>query len=319
MHPTLQILERHESELSNAKINWFDVPHETHLVKADDAQYNLNWSTSNSTTLSLDAWPTNDLNILFIPKAKDRLDWWLYQLASNLTGSQKLWIVGENNGGIKSIPKRIKNYFDCHKVDSARHCALIELTRLELPPEPKIATPFSVDDLNFNSLPGVFSAGRLDKGTDILLEVLPKLKGQILEFGAGCGVLSSILASQPSITSVDAVEIDLLAVRSALSNVEANGLEEKINVFWSDGTSELPAKKYDAIVTNPPFHKGINTEYGPTDEFFREAHEWLKPHGQLIWVANDFLNYQSLLTQKFKSIKTIAQVRGFKVYSAVMK
>jgi 16S rRNA (guanine1207-N2)-methyltransferase len=318
MHPTLQLLERHTDELSSQTIHWFDLPEPCSFVKPTDMQFNLDWSPANTATLGLTQWPTTDINILFNPKAKDRLDWWLGQISASMSAGQKIWLVGENNSGIKSIPKRLKDFFHCEKLDTARHCALYELTPSGQPMSVVEPKEFNHMGNNFIGYPGVFSAGRLDKGTEVLLSVLPQLKGNVLEFGAGCGVLTAALASQDKTTHVDAVEIDMLGVMSAIANLKTAQLDSKSSVIWSAGIENLPKKTYDVIVTNPPFHKGINTEYGPTERFFEQANQWLRPKGQIIWVANDFLNYQSMLNKAFKTPVTLAHVKGFRVLSATL-
>ena len=319
MHPTLQILDRHQSEISQVNVHWFDLPEPSALVKSDDKIFNLSWTPNNQADLNTEIWPTAAYNILFYPKAKDRLDWWLDALTGHLIQDQKLWIVGENDGGIKSLPKRVADYFDCFKIDSARHCVIFELAPKDTnPPTPK-PIEFQVDDLKCTSLAGVFSAGRLDKGSEVLLGVLPELKGDILEFGGGCGVLTAKIAQQKQVKKIDSVEVDLLAVRSSNLMFAENKLNALATCIWSDGTLQLPKKRYDHIVTNPPFHKGTRTEYGATEKFFTEAHEWVKTGGKFIWVANDFLTYQHYLKENFHEAQLLVQMKGFKVYSATRK
>lgn len=316
MHPTLQLLERHEEAITSHNTHWFDLPEQSFLVQSDHQQFNLLASHTNSASLTTDVWPTSSLNILFYPKAKERLSWWLYQLSQNFTASQTLWVVGENNGGIKSLPKRVKAYFDCTKIDSARHCSLFELTRsTEQLPAPEW-TSFTHDGQQFFALPGVFSAGRLDKGTDVLLSVLPMLSGNVLEFGGGCGIITARVASLSSVSHVTALEIDLLATQSSKKTLVENNLSEKAHTLWSNGTQALEPQLFDAIISNPPFHQGIKTAYAPTESFFQQAYQWVKPGGTFVWVANDFLNYQSLLEPHFLPAQQLAHDKGFRVFSA---
>lgn len=319
MHPTLQLLERHRSELLASTVHWFDVPEPTDLVKPNDRQFNLNWSTSNNAQATDIDWPCSELNVLFYPKAKDRLFWWLKTIENRSNSEQRLWVVGENNGGIKSLGKRLSESYDCVKVDSARHCVLFEITQKKSLEFDMAWTKYSYLNNTIYSLPGVFSAGKLDKGTQVLLTALPSLKGNILEFGGGCGVLTTAIAQQPQVKKVTALEIDLLAVRSSLKTFHENDLSDKANTLWSAGTEALPTERFDAIVTNPPFHTGIKTSYEPTESFFLEAHQWLRTGGRLIWVANEFLNYESLLTTHFQPPIKLRNERGFNVFEAVRR
>lgn len=318
MTQTLELLHRHREEINGAAVTWLDTPLPSNLIKPQDSVYNLNCSPlTRFTTESLNI-TTSALNILHYPKAKDRLAWWAQQLRQQLHAGQRCWIVGENQGGIKSLPKRLADT-QVSKLDSARHCSLFEVTfNADRPADINFWTHFTHDQFNGFALPGVFSAGRLDKGTEILLSVLPELKGSILEFGSGCGILTSALAAQSSVDHVDAVDIDLLAIHSARRTLDENQLTPKTSLYWSEGTAQLPKRRYDAIVTNPPFHQGLKTTYAPTEAFFAQAHQWLNPGGSFIWVINDFLNYQSQLAPAFHKPEELTRQRGFKVEKAVL-
>lgn len=333
MHTTFQILERHRSTLQDHQIHWFDAPSQSDLIKHSDQQFNLHWSNDNQ--LSLDdqqsienlSISTGELNILFFPKSKERLDWWLAKISEQLKENQQLWIVGENNSGIKSIEKRVKAHFDAFKIDSARHCVLVELRQTAtLSAEhsswqnyslslPNTQEPNSASKQIF-SLPGVFSAAKLDKGSAILLQQLPQLNGHVLEFGCGAGVLSLAIAEQAGVNKLVATDIDALAILSTQKTLAANDLQHKAQLHWSDGLANVEQQRFDAIVTNPPFHQGIKTAYAASEEFFAQAHNWLKPGGQLIWVANDFLSYQPYLAAEFEEVVELTRERGFKVLMA---
>ncbi|TCS41345.1 class I SAM-dependent methyltransferase [Reinekea marinisedimentorum] len=317
MHPTFQLLERHSDTLANSTTNWFDAPEQSPLVKPSDKQFNLNFSQTNHLQADCSNIETTDINVLFFPKAKDRLDWWLNNISALLQSGQQLWVVGENNGGIKSLAKRVNGEYDCLKVDSARHCALFELRPVSKPDDYQEWRSYDFGNRTIYSLPGVFSAGKLDKGTELLLKNLPRLKGKVFEFGSGAGVLTLALAELESVKNVVTVDIDVLAVRSTQKTAQQNNLEDKIQAIWSAGTTAVNAQKFDFIITNPPFHQGIKTAYAPTEEFFSQAHNWLKPKGKLIWVANDFLAYEPCLQGNFDEIKTLAREKGFKVMEAV--
>lgn len=316
MHPTFQILERHTNIFATTTTHWFDAPEQPPMVKAADKQFSLNYSNFNELSLDCNSVVTADINVLFYPKAKDRLDWWLHKLTAALKDGQQIWVVGENNGGIKSLAKRVKDKFDCYKVDSARHCALFELRPISKSGDYNEWRNYDFGNKKIFSLPGVFSAEKLDKGTELLLQNLPELSGSVFEFGCGAGVMSLTIAESDQVTTVTAVDIDALAVRSTEKTAQQNGLGDKIQAIWSAGTAAVNQQKFDFIITNPPFHQGIRTAYAPTEEFFSQAHNWLKPKGKIIWVANDFLSYEPFLQANFGEIKTLARKNGFKVLEA---
>lgn len=322
MHPTWQLLERHASELNTKPILWIDPPESHPLIKPDDWLVTPNhpvYKQHPGKVLRPDeAWPDGIQGcVLFYPKAKNRLEWWLKQIHNSLN-KLEAWVVGENNGGIKSLPKRTQDYAKVEKIDSARHCVVFEY-------QPSGPTPKTGDWIEFNhrhynihALPGVFSQQKLDRGTAVLLDTLPQFKGSVLEFGCGSGLLSCEILERLPQGHLTALDIDWLAVESTKRTLAHAGYGDRATVIWSDGLSEVPHRTFDALVSNPPFHTGVRTHYEPSQRFFRESHLWLRSGGELWWVANDFLNYIPIMSQQhFKSIDEHVHRNGFRVIKAV--
>jgi tRNA1Val (adenine37-N6)-methyltransferase len=74
----------------------------------------------------------------------------------------------------------------------------------------------------------------------------------VLDIGAGTGLLSLML-SQKVNAHIDAVEIDASAYVQAKSNIEAASIGNKITLFQNDILDFDNHKKYDIIISNPPF------------------------------------------------------------------
>jgi tRNA1Val (adenine37-N6)-methyltransferase len=74
----------------------------------------------------------------------------------------------------------------------------------------------------------------------------------ILDIGTGTGLLTLMLAQKTSAT-IDAVEIDAAAFTQAKQNIEQSSWKEKIAIYNSDILKFQPKKKYDCIISNPPF------------------------------------------------------------------
>lgn len=304
-----------------ASVLWLDPPETHDLMKSTDQALCLDQgvdAASTIHTLTLEERPSDStrLIVLFYPKAKRRLDWWLKHIESLALGCP-IWVLGENNGGIKSLPKRTVHYLECEKVDNARHCVLFQCHFNAPMPEPETWLHYETNEHQIGALPGVFSQEKLDAGTRLLLEHLPGLKGTLFELGCGAGAITLALLSNNEQCEVVSSDIDLLAVKSTQRNIARAGFEERCNVIWSDGMSQVPNQRFDALITNPPFHIGIKTHYAPTERFFTQADQWLKRGGMLWWVANDFLDYQSLLGPSFNRIEEITHRSGFRVFKAV--
>lgn len=80
------------------------------------------------------------------------------------------------------------------------------------------------------------------------------LSGQCLDIGTGTGLLSLMLA-QAIPLQVDAIEKDPEAAVQAAANVEAGPWSSRIRVIQADVTRFSFAKKYDVIISNPPFYE----------------------------------------------------------------
>ena len=79
----------------------------------------------------------------------------------------------------------------------------------------------AIEGTHFHTVPGVFSAGRIDAGSQFLVDHLPgDLRGTIADLGAGWGFLSdSLLSRFPTVTQVDLFEADSRALSCARRNL----------------------------------------------------------------------------------------------------
>lgn len=76
--------------------------------------------------------------------------------------------------------------------------------------------------------------------------------GKILDIGAGTGVIGLMLAQRFPVAKIDAVEIDKQAAKTAAKNFANSAFTDRLTLFEGD-FFEMPASKYDLIVSNPPF------------------------------------------------------------------
>lgn len=261
--------------------------------------------------------------LVFHPKEKSLADFLLFLARAHLADGGTLWLVGENKGGIRATEKRLKDAgIAIDKIDSARHCQLLRI-------RPKSSgAPFALEDwlevvaidigdetLAVGSLPGVFSAGRLDEGTALLLETLAgtSMSGRVLDMGCGAGVIGAWLKKTQPALQVEMVDSNALAVLASEWTLKENGLEAR--TFASDGFSAVSGT-FDWIISNPPFHDGLATDYQFTERFITEAKRFLKPGGRLRIVANAHLKYLPLLQKAFGNARTVSENTRFRVFEA---
>jgi tRNA1Val (adenine37-N6)-methyltransferase len=74
----------------------------------------------------------------------------------------------------------------------------------------------------------------------------------ILDIGTGTGLLSVMIA-QKTTAVIDAVEIDDAAFNQAEENILQSPWKEKITISHTNILHFKPGKKYDYIISNPPF------------------------------------------------------------------
>jgi ribosomal protein L3 glutamine methyltransferase len=81
----------------------------------------------------------------------------------------------------------------------------------------------------------------------------PESVMNVLELCSGSGCLPIMLADAFPNAQVDAVDISADALAVARRNVEEYELQDRISLIESDLYANVPMKKYDLIVTNPPY------------------------------------------------------------------
>lgn len=93
-------------------------------------------------------------------------------------------------------------------------------------------------------------------GTDgVLLGAWATLKSgnTILDIGTGTGLISLMLAQRFPHSMIDAIEIDNDAFLQAKENYENAPFSDRLTIFNSSLQDYSTNKKYDLIVSNPPF------------------------------------------------------------------
>lgn len=259
--------------------------------------------------------------VLFYPKSKDQFKLMLQQVHKVLAADCDIFVVGDNKSGVKTLSKHATSLgMSAHKLDNARH-ALWYLLAGTLPNTPPLLTSFQQvihqEPLHICSLPGVFSHGSVDTGTALLLQQLTKpLSGAVLDFACGSGVIGAWLKKKYSTIELYASDVSALAVAATKATLAANQLAG--NVQATDGLPVSPTL-FDHIVTNPPFHTGLKTDYSIAEAFIRQSPARLKPGGSLTLVANNHLPYKGWLEESFGYCTILAKSNGFSVYQCIRK
>jgi 16S rRNA (guanine1207-N2)-methyltransferase len=110
--------------------------------------------------------------------------------------------------------------------------------------------------LTFSVDAGVFAAHGLDPGTDLLIETFQlRPTDRVLDLGCGWGPVGVAAARAVPEGSVLMTDVNRRAVALARRNVRRNSIA---NAEVRPGSLFVPARdeRFDAIVTNPPYHVG---------------------------------------------------------------
>ncbi|RMA43721.1 methyltransferase [Rhodophyticola porphyridii] len=226
-----------------------------------------------------------------------------------------LMVDGQKAEGIESVLKTVRAVLSVEHVLSKAHGKLFWISRPADLPETVltwIAEPQEVEG-GYVTVPGVFSSDGPDPGSELLIALVPALKGRVADLGAGWGYIAAeLLTEQNDIARLDLIEAEAAALDAARANID----DPRAQFIWGDATTYRPDEPYDVVVANPPFHTGRNADPGLGRAFIAAAARILKPSGQFFMVANRHLPYEAALKDHFAAGAMLAEIHGYKLYQA---
>ncbi|MCE7030709.1 class I SAM-dependent methyltransferase [Jiella avicenniae] len=172
-------------------------------------------------------------------------------------------------------------------------------------------SPVTLEETGLRSQPGIFSWNRVDPGSSLLRRHLPPLSGRGADLGAGLGVLSLTVLESPNVESLTLVEIDRRAAEAAKMNVA----DPRARFLWCD-VRQAALTDLDFAVSNPPFHAEGIEDRGLGQAFIVAAGRMLRRSGTLHLVANRHMPYEEVLRGTFRTVTTLADVAGYKIFEA---
>jgi 16S rRNA (guanine1207-N2)-methyltransferase len=177
------------------------------------------------------------------------------------------------------------------------------------------------------SKPGVFAWDRLDDGTAALVGAMEiEAHDCVLDLGCGTGLVGLAVARRATGGWVVLMDADVRAVESARRTLAANGIANGETLLSDCGSALLDRRfdlgrvakhRFDAVVTNPPFHQGVGVDYDVACQFVRDVAQVLRRGGRLFLVANRFLRYGDLIQEVFGNVATAYADNRYHVLTAV--
>ena len=158
---------------------------------------------------------------------------------------------------------------------------------------------------------GVFSHGRLDAGTAILLRraPAPPVRGDLLDLGCGAGPIALTMARRAPGATVWAVDVNERARALCAANAAANAIGNVV----VRAPDEVPADvRFDAIWSNPPIRIGKDALHDLLARWLGR----LTDEGRALLVVQKNLGSDSLqrwLTEQGWPTTRLASARGYRL------
>lgn len=245
------------------------------------------------------------------------------QALTHLEAEGELILIGNKQDGLKSIVKNAAEIYglknNTKKVGSCYRAVFNKpVSNQEKLPTNDYGTlrQINCQDETFYSKPGVFGWDKVDRGSQLLVSTLPKVKqymktvNSVLDLGCGWGYL--MLATRDwDVPMRCATDNNMAAIDAASRNFSEAGIQVDCRI--DDCASEI-RERFDLILCNPPFHKGFAVSDSMTRKFLSNAARLSRRSTRAIFVVNQFIPLDKLSADYFSECRELASADGFKVY-----
>lgn len=130
-------------------------------------------------------------------------------------------------------------------------------------------------------------------------------QNRVFEWCAGPGFIGFSILAHDLCDTLCLADVNPAAVEAARQTIAANGLEDRVTVYQSDGLADIPAtERWDLVVANPP-HSGTDEKierinrttlvYQDVDwklhrDFYGNVGRFLAPGGELLIQENSMFS-----------------------------
>ncbi|MBN1178733.1 MAG: methyltransferase [Anaerolineae bacterium] len=269
-----------------------------------------------------------DLVLSHLPRGRAVQEELIRGAAWALRPGGRFYFVAHKRSGVKGAISYARERFEqCHVVRQKKgyHAAMAvkpaqsNAACATAPADGYVARAITLDgaETTLVSKPGVFAWDRLDDGAAALVSAMEiEARDCVLDLGCGTGLVGLAAARRATEGRVVLVDADVRAVESARRTLEANGVANG-ETLLSDCGSAVLDRRFDVVVTNPPFHQGVGVDYEVACQFVRDAARALRRGGRLFLVANRFLRYNDLIQEVFGNVAAAYADNRYHVLTAV--
>jgi 16S rRNA (guanine1207-N2)-methyltransferase len=173
---------------------------------------------------------------------------------------------------------------------------------------------------SFTTRAGIFSRKAVDEGTGLLIESIDvRPRHSVIDIGCGYGPIGIVCAHLASVGRVVMVDCDARAVEYADRNIRSHHLNHarkngkpRVEAVLGDRFDAVPGERFDRVVSNPPFHAGVDVLYPLVDD----AHQHLRIHGRLYLVLMRYRGVQKHMRQVFGNATMVSEAGKYVVLMA---
>ena len=274
---------------------------------------------------TLDRYPDGDFNVILLnPPVEDGTET-IFEMIDRarpkLRNGGSFYLVAKVRKGAKSYMRRLSETIGPSKVVSksggywlmraerspVRSPAPVDLSVYEHTVETRLRGRKYV----FRTRAGVFSRKEMDDGTRLLIEsvdILPM--NSVIDVGCGYGPIGIAAAHLASVGRVVMVDTSARAVECASLNIEAHHLhharkngKRRVEAVVSDRFDAVRGERFDRVVSNPPFHAGVDVLYPLVDE----AYAHLRFHGRMYLVLMRYVGIRRHIEKVFGNCTVVSR------------
>lgn len=240
----------------------------------------------------------------------------------------KLILCGKKNDGIKSYAEKAAKSFGSLIQIKKKGSIYLSTTTRSIH-ENKETSKIEANDKNYTELracipyldhylvskPGIFGWEKIDDGSKLLgdfitnfLSLYDEPPQNILDLGCGYGYLSARLNKEIK-AKIIATDNNAAAIMACSENFSKLNIDGQV---IADDCARNIKEKFDAVICNPPFHKGFDTDEQLTKKFAHSCHLHLRKGGMALFVVSCFIPLEKY-TGEFLFTKIVAKNKSYKL------
>lgn len=265
-----------------------------------------------------------DLVLIKVPKTLAFLEDQLIRLRPWLTASSRVILAGMVKNLPASVWTLVERLLGPTTTSPARKKARLIFVKPDLAkpaPTNPYPTGYTLENTRYwiSNHANVFSREKLDIGTRLLLQQLPRSSEyrDIVDLGCGNGVVGLLAAERNPAATVHFVDESYMAVASARDNFSRAFGGQRVATFTvGDGLCDFQPESADLVLCNPPFHQQHAVSDRIACEMLKQSWKVLRNRGELWVIGNRHLHYYRHLDRLFGAHRIVASDPKFVVLKA---